>query len=72
MNDAAAVAPVPDAVDLRDLPVLIVDDNATNRRLLEEMLIGWRMVPTLAASVARSARRAARGAGNREGPSISC
>ena len=45
------MAAVPDAVDLRDLPVLIVDDNATNRRLLEEMLIGWRMVPTLAASV---------------------
>ena len=44
----------PDAVDLRDLPVLIVDDNATNRRLLEEMLIGWRMVPTLAASVAEA------------------
>ena len=44
------MAAVPDAVDLRDLPVLIVDDNATNRRLLEEMLLGWRMVPTLAAS----------------------
>ena len=46
----AAVAAAPDAVDLRDLPVLVVDDNATNRRLLEEMVIGWRMVPTLAAS----------------------
>ena len=31
--------------------VLVVDDNATNRRLLDEMLFGWRMVPTLAASV---------------------
>ena len=31
-------------------PSSIVDDNATNRRLLEEMLVGWRMVPTLAAS----------------------
>jgi two-component system sensor histidine kinase/response regulator len=48
---APAVTAVPDAVDLRNLPVLIVDDNATNRRLLEEMLIGWRMVPTLAAGV---------------------
>jgi CheY-like chemotaxis protein len=46
----AAVAAVLDAVDLRELFVLIVDDNATNRRLLEEMVIGWRMVPTLAAS----------------------
>ena len=51
---AAANAPVaaaaPDAVDLRNVPVLIVDDNATNRRLLEEMLLGWSMVPTLAAN----------------------
>jgi len=36
------------AVDaLRDLPVLVVDDNATNRRVLEEMLLGWRMKPVL-------------------------
>ena len=52
MDGPAAIARVPDAVDLRDLPVLVVDDNATNRRLLREMLIGWRMVPTLAASAA--------------------
>ena len=59
------MAAVPDAVDLRDLPVLVVDDNATNRRLLEEMLIGWRMVPTLAASVpeALAALRAAQESG---------
>jgi two-component system sensor histidine kinase/response regulator len=43
-----ATAVSPDAVDLMDLPVLIVDDNATNRRVLQEMLLGWRMVPTLA------------------------
>jgi CheY-like chemotaxis protein len=41
---------MPHAVDLRDRPVLIVDDNPSNRRLLEEMLLGWRMVPTLVAS----------------------
>jgi CheY-like chemotaxis protein len=46
------VAAVPDAIDLRDLRVLVVDDNGTNRRLLEEMLRGWQMIPTLSASAA--------------------
>jgi signal transduction histidine kinase/CheY-like chemotaxis protein/HPt (histidine-containing phosphotransfer) domain-containing protein len=33
---------------LRNLPVLIVDDNATNRHILEEWLCGWQMVPAAA------------------------
>jgi PAS domain S-box-containing protein len=33
-------------VPLDELPVLIVDDNATNRRILEEWLGNWRMEPT--------------------------
>jgi signal transduction histidine kinase len=32
---------------LRGLPVLVVDDNATNRRILQEMLLLWQMNPTL-------------------------
>jgi PAS domain S-box-containing protein len=32
--------------DLQGLAVLIVDDNATNRRILEEILTGWQMRPT--------------------------
>ena len=40
-------APAPlDLRDLRELPVLIVDDNATNRRLLVEILSKWGMNPT--------------------------
>jgi two-component system sensor histidine kinase/response regulator len=35
-------------VVLRDLPVLIVDDNATNRHILEEWLRGYAMEPTVA------------------------
>ena len=32
---------------LRDRSVLIVDDNATNRRILQEMVMVWQMKPTL-------------------------
>jgi two-component system, sensor histidine kinase and response regulator len=35
---------------LREMPVLIVDDNATNRRILQEMLRAWDMRPALASS----------------------
>jgi CheY-like chemotaxis protein len=47
-REANAVLP---SVDLRDVAVLILDDNATNRHLLEGMLLGWHMAPALAASV---------------------
>jgi CheY-like chemotaxis protein len=63
---SSLVETVPDAVDLGEVPVLVVDDNATNRRVLEAMLIGWRMVPTQAASatealvVLRSAKECGR------------
>jgi PAS domain S-box-containing protein len=39
----ANVAPV----ELRDVSVLVVDDNATNRRILQELLEAWRMRPTM-------------------------
>src|SRR5258707_13956949 len=38
--------PAPPPVLLRDLRVLVVDDNATNRHILEEWLRDWQMSPT--------------------------
>jgi len=35
---------------MEDLRVLVVDDNATNLRLLKETLLSWRMKPPLVAS----------------------
>lgn len=46
----ASPAAAGDADPLKRLPVLVVDDNATNRRILQEILIGWDMLPTLAES----------------------
>jgi two-component system sensor histidine kinase/response regulator len=37
-----------DSITLAGIPVLVVDDNATNRRILDDMLSRWRMKPTLA------------------------
>jgi len=36
--------------DLCGIPVMVVDDNATNRRILGDMLRQWQMAPVLAAS----------------------
>ena len=55
----------PEPVSLHGLRVLAVDDNATNRRILEEVLQSWQMRPTIArdAVEALSLLRAAQAAG---------
>jgi PAS domain S-box-containing protein len=46
-----ALPPPPENTPLAGVPVLLVDDNFTNRRILTEMFWMWRMEPTEAASV---------------------
>jgi PAS domain S-box-containing protein len=60
---APAASAEPKALD--GLRVLVVDDNATSRRILEEMLASWHMRPTVAADAltAVSILQAAAGAG---------
>jgi len=52
LGRAAAGAPPPlaDPQLLRSTPILVVDDNATNRRILEEMLARWQMQPVVTAT----------------------
>ena len=52
--------------DLRGLPILVVDDNATNRRVLQDMLTHWGMKPTVVdkASAALSVMEQAEESGN--------
>ncbi|MBX3452753.1 MAG: response regulator [Planctomycetaceae bacterium] len=47
-NEAAQPACLPP--NLENLPVLVVDDNQTNRQILQEMLTTWGMRPTVVSS----------------------
>jgi CheY-like chemotaxis protein len=58
LSDADAAHPLAAPnIDLRDVQVLIVDDNHTNRRILEELVRSWGMVPTLADGAAAAHAR---------------
>jgi signal transduction histidine kinase/DNA-binding response OmpR family regulator len=37
--------PIPSEEDLHGMPILIIDDNATNRRILSELTCQWKMKP---------------------------
>jgi two-component system, sensor histidine kinase and response regulator len=59
VGEAAPVRPV----EMRGLRVLVVDDNATNRRILEEVLTNWQMQPSLYAEAPRALEELRRAAG---------
>ena len=48
--DIEGTPPTGPVRELKDLPVLVVDDSATNRRILEETLKSWHMRPVLVRS----------------------
>ena len=45
VHPGLAPEPPPGRVDPAGLPILVVDDNATNRAMLTEILLNWRMRP---------------------------
>ncbi|MCE5314820.1 MAG: response regulator [Armatimonadota bacterium] len=48
LQDSAPARVIP--VELENMPVLVVDDNDTNRHIFQEMLTSWRMNPTTVSS----------------------
>jgi signal transduction histidine kinase/CheY-like chemotaxis protein len=65
LAQGASATPWPRPDALRNLPVLVVDDNKTNRRILHDVLTSWGMNPALAengpAALARLEQAAAAG-----------
>ena len=47
VHDGDVIRPAPRHPALEGLPILVVDDNATNRQILDELLTHWGMKPTV-------------------------
>ena len=62
----AAAPAQPPVVDLHGLRVLIVDDNATNRTILQGWATGWGMIPTATADVPAAMSALWRGVASKE------
>ena len=64
-GDAPAVADVPSRPELREVPILVVEDHPTTRRVLVETLSGWGMRPAAVegAALAEAAIETARTSG---------
>jgi len=56
LTKSESEAPAGESRKLIDLPIMVVDDNASNRRILEEILTNWHMKPRLANSGAEALR----------------
>jgi two-component system sensor histidine kinase/response regulator len=55
-NQANALGLVGRSAELRGTEVLVVDDNATNRRIVDEMVRSWGMIPLVTSSAAEALR----------------
>jgi len=56
LGRSAAVSHLTSHASLANVPVLVVDDNETNRSVLREILCQWNMAPTVAGSAAEALR----------------
>jgi len=54
--------PIPNEEDLQGMPTLIIDDNATNRRILSELTHQWKMKPQMCDSGESGLAELSRGA----------